>query len=285
MKSLFCLMLCFCTSTIASAKPLNTACTEEWPNSWFAEGRNPKSNARIMLVGAIHHARPKSISTWNVMCWMRSFDEIFVEIDPREKPVFKGPYPGYNCLGVSGTQLFNEAAAFSTRALLTKFAFYPNLEMTVDSYWSSDSLTNKVTALETVESQLLISRNIPCNVQQRLKEIAAKDYASGKMTGIISRFVEAYDGSNLIELNRSFKESFLFEGCECEDLIFDLFLKTRNTQFTNSIEKSANTEGRSILVIVGVGHLIGRDSVISMLRDKGFVLSGLKKSSAISGIK
>ena len=285
MKFLFLLALYLCSSTIVFAKPPNTACIEKGPAAWISEGKNHKTNARVTLVGTVHHARPKSINMANEMCWMGSFNAIFVEVDQREKPVFKGPYPGYNCVGVSGIQLFNEAAAFSLKALLSEFAFYPNLEMAVDTYWASNSFTNKVSALETVESQLLISRNLPCSVQQSLKDTAAKDYASGKMTRVISKFVEAYDGNDFTELDRRFKESFSFEGCECDDLIFDLFLKTRNTQFTDIIEKSANTEGGSILVIVGVGHLIGRDSVVAMLNDRGFVMSGLKKSLAISAGK
>jgi uncharacterized protein YbaP (TraB family) len=58
------------------------------------------------------------------------------------------------------------------------------------------------------------------------------------------------------------------------DMLFDQMILQRNKNWAPKIEGFLNRNG-NVLIIVGAAHLVGKNGVIEMLRQKGYVLEQL----------
>jgi len=121
----------------------------------------------------------------------------------------------------------------------------------------------KTGQLETIEKQIdyltgLGSGNEDAFVMQSIKDIQE---TGDIITGLIQAWREG-DEPKLVEL--------ILESMEKEypDL-YRLFILERNQQWLPAIEDHLRTP-ETELILVGVGHLVGKDSIIKMLEDKKY---------------
>mgnify|MGYP001827466618 CR=1 FL=1 len=118
-----------------------------------------------------------------------------------------------------------------------------------------------VAALETIEFQLELFDGLPEATQsslllQTLEEASMMDDQLGKLIGAWRRGDSAALDR---ELTRSFDEY---------PEVYRRLVTDRNRDWTRQLEKLAD-DGGVTLVVVGALHLVGEDSVIRMLRDRG----------------
>ena len=58
------------------------------------------------------------------------------------------------------------------------------------------------------------------------------------------------------------------------EAVYDAFLINRNKKWVPQIKSMLEEKKGNILIAVGAAHLVGKDSVISLLRDEGYKVSG-----------
>ena len=116
--------------------------------------------------------------------------------------------------------------------------------------------------LEPVQHQLdllgkMTNQDQESFLNQTLEEMNIVAELASEMTA----YWESGDAENLYQLlNRSFKD---------HPTIRDRLLIERNKKWTARIE-ALMKENQNVLVIVGAGHLVGPDSVVDLLKKKGF---------------
>jgi len=64
------------------------------------------------------------------------------------------------------------------------------------------------------------------------------------------------------------------EEADDNQVFHDALLASRNARWVPRIEEMLEREGGHIFIAVGAAHLAGKDSVIKMLRDKGYQIEG-----------
>jgi len=64
------------------------------------------------------------------------------------------------------------------------------------------------------------------------------------------------------------------EEADDNQVFHDALLASRNARWVPRIEEMLEREGGHIFIAVGAAHLAGKDSVIKMLRDKGYEIEG-----------
>jgi len=88
----------------------------------------------------------------------------------------------------------------------------------------------------------------------QMLDLLVSEWADGDVVGIAS-LVASPDGVGL------------------SDAFYDSLLVKRNRNWVPKIEAMLDEPG-SVFIAVGAGHLAGPDSVITMLRDKGYEIEG-----------
>lgn len=137
-------------------------------------------------------------------------------------------------------------------------------ELGVDKYFERQAVDDgkPVGALETVEQQLRFFDDLSMGNQIILLEETIEKFADGSkvMDEMMSAWVNGETQKLANLLNREMKG---------HPELKDVLLKQRNRNWVPQIETLL--AGRDdVLVVVGAGHLVGPDSVIRMLRDKGY---------------
>ncbi|OZC03799.1 TraB/GumN family protein [Rubricoccus marinus] len=120
-------------------------------------------------------------------------------------------------------------------------------------------------ALETADSQMAIFDGIPeeTQVEMLLETLNEWDAMSGEIEGLIAAWKSGEDEAMEPYFN------------DIPDSIRPALLRDRNAAWVPQIEAMLAREGEDVLVVVGAGHLVGADSVIMMLREKGYTLTRL----------
>jgi hypothetical protein len=118
-----------------------------------------------------------------------------------------------------------------------------------------------IAALETIEFQLELFDGLPEATQsslllQTLAEASMMDDQLGQL-------ISAWRRGDSAALDRELTRSF-----DGYPEVYRRLVTDRNRDWTRQLEKLAD-EGGITLVVVGALHLVGEDSVIGMLRDRG----------------
>jgi uncharacterized protein YbaP (TraB family) len=125
--------------------------------------------------------------------------------------------------------------------------------------------------LESVNEQLRLMADMPPGqeeafLKQTLRDLQtigdmATDMVRAWRTGDVSRFQ-----SLIVETFRGYPE------------IYERFFASRNEQWVRELE-SFTDRSQKVLVVVGAGHLVGKESVVELLRKKGFAIHRAMKST------
>lgn len=147
---------------------------------------------------------------------------------------------------------------------LQKLGFQP--EQGVDKYFYSQARRDQkpVTGLETLEFQLsLFNRFTRAESEAMLQQTLAE----------ISRFQ-----TMLFELTAAWKngDTQKIEGLMLDDIlkyprVYQKLMVDRNEQWSAQISAFLD-QGKNAFIVVGAAHLAGQDSVVEMLRKKGYAI-------------
>jgi uncharacterized protein YbaP (TraB family) len=116
--------------------------------------------------------------------------------------------------------------------------------------------------LEPIEQQLdLLGRMTNHDQESFLNQTLEEMDIVAELASEMTAYWQSGDAENLYKLmNRSFKD---------HPAIRDRLLVERNKKWTTGIE-ALMKENQNVLVIVGAGHLVGPDSVVDLLKKKGY---------------
>ena len=134
----------------------------------------------------------------------------------------------------------------------------------VDTYFLNRALADEKErlALETADSQMAIFDGMPEEDQvAMLVEMLDEWNEQGEVFGRLVSAWETGDEDAMDTLMNDLPES-----------VRPALLRDRNAAWVPQIEAMLAREGEDVLVVVGAGHLAGEDSVVAMLRAKGYEL-------------
>ena len=189
----------------------------------------------------------------------------------------------YNALDEDTYLLAQETAAnlglpFTGFNNFEPWAFYINLSVFkllqlgfeptygIDSYFFNEaSLAQKeILALETIEEQFSFLDDMSAAVQADLvkQTIAELDTLDTLMESMVAAW-QSGDAPTF--------ESLILEGFADFPEAYDALLVQRNQNWMPDIESYIN-QSDDYLVVVGAAHLVGEDSVVKLLQDKGYTV-------------
>jgi uncharacterized protein YbaP (TraB family) len=140
----------------------------------------------------------------------------------------------------------------------------------VDSYYLSRakkpllfSAAKQRVFLETPESQIEAISNVP---ETEMIDLITSTAAEGSGPSVLrtSALVDDWDRGSLAEVARQIGDQRLHQPHS-----YELLIKNRTRQWMFQIEDWVEN-GSATFVIVGAGHLVGRDGLLQLLRDKGY---------------
>lgn len=118
--------------------------------------------------------------------------------------------------------------------------------------------------LETVEEQMASFATLPEAVQIKflVNGLAEIDAATGDLGALVNAW-KAGDTDKLDDL-------LIEEDLAVIPELYDALLKNRNAKWIPKIDTLMKSESGTFLIAVGAAHLIGKDSVIEMLKPLGY---------------
>jgi uncharacterized protein YbaP (TraB family) len=138
----------------------------------------------------------------------------------------------------------------------------------IDDHFTTQAKGKKrITAFETVEYQVGLFDSFSDRLQELFLRYTLSDMEllAEQMDAIVKGW-EVGDGSAM--------EALIFQSMVDEPEltpVYDKLIYERNAQMASDIEAFLKTDHR-YFVVVGAGHLVGRGSIIDLLRKKGYVV-------------
>jgi uncharacterized protein len=139
-------------------------------------------------------------------------------------------------------------------------------EYGIDKYFfdKAKKAGKEVISLETAEYQIDLFDGMSASLEEELLLQTLRDL--DVMEKEIDRIVAAWASRDTATL-----ETTLLKSLREYPEVYNKLLKERNKNWLPIIERLIGQE-KNYLVVVGVGHLIGADSLISLLKGKGYSL-------------
>lgn len=126
-------------------------------------------------------------------------------------------------------------------------------------------LSKKITGLESRDNQIyLMGYTDKGMFKKNLLEMMDTTFSPGLRGVYFEQLIKSYQSKNLDEMEMMVGPKILIDSINI----------LRNTDMANSIERISKTE--SLFSAVGVAHLLGENSVIKMLREKGFTVEAVQ---------
>ena len=149
-----------------------------------------------------------------------------------------------------------------TVAKLQELGLDPNLGIDKHFFEKAKQAKKEVLSFETVEYQLDRIDGLSAKDQEAFLLQTLKDWQV--MSEKIDELVLAWSRGDTLAL-----QATLFESFQEFPEVYAKLLTERNRNWLPQIEGFLKQE-RDYLIIVGVGHLIGKDSVLQMLKARGY---------------
>lgn len=136
-----------------------------------------------------------------------------------------------------------------------------NAELGIDRYFLGLNKDKKpVIELETAQSQLALFNSLNDRLQLELL-LQSMTTDKFELQTLIEHWYKG-DEAALIKLFNKTTDS------ELEEVFFEALLFKRNRQMSEKLVSLLKT-GRSLFVVIGTGHLVGRQSVLELLQKQG----------------
>ena len=129
----------------------------------------------------------------------------------------------------------------------------------------------RVAGLETLEEQLAFLEEMPMEQQVELLDQALAEYPRAQE--VHDQMVESYLGGDLLALKVQAEEQLSQLDPEARRYFMHRGIDLRNQRMMESLDPLLN-EGR-VFVAVGAMHLPGKNGLLQLLRDRGYVLNPL----------
>ncbi len=149
-----------------------------------------------------------------------------------------------------------------TSLQLTKSGFSPHHGIDFYFWKKAEAAGKQVEGLETLAYQISLFDNLPENLQDEFVRQTIEDMDS--MEKQINELVSAWRSGNIKNM-----EVLLFESLEEYPKIYDAFFVKRNKAWMKKIEHFLKQD-KVYMVIVGAGHMVGKDGLVEMCRKKGY---------------
>jgi hypothetical protein len=137
-----------------------------------------------------------------------------------------------------------------------------------------------VISLETIDDQLSIMSAMPREIEIEMLQEAISEHP-GEGPSLLLLLVDAWrrgDEAAIAELHRASFGNSVAGAALAEELLI-----VRNQRMSARLATFARDPmraGQSVFCVVGVGHLVGEDSVVSQLADEGLVIEQLGPPSS-----
>jgi uncharacterized protein YbaP (TraB family) len=274
-------------AVIAAALPAGFATAD--PAAWRVGG---KSGGEVVLLGSMHVLRPSDYPLPPAVdALVDGADGIVMEIDlddvdaaAQQRIVFEAMLPQGTVLadvidedvyaqvelemrelGVELKQLEHfEPWFLAITALdlgMRKIGFQP--ERGVEQYvlGRARAAGKEIVGLETLAFQIGLFDALPREQQQAMLEQTLAEIDEG--AAVLGEMVTAWRAGELESLSAELLDEFAgFPG------LYETLVTKRNTAWVPPLERML-TDGRRHLVVVGALHLVGPDSVIELLEQRG----------------
>ena len=145
---------------------------------------------------------------------------------------------------------------------LQRLGFDPSRGIDMQFFNKSRADGKEMIFLEDFEYQLNLFAKMDKNAQEAFLQQTIKDL--GVVEATASDMVTAWETGDAEKLH-----SILKKGFEGFPDMYDLFILERNKQWAAQIEALANQDD-NVLVVVGAGHLVGSESLLDLLRSRGY---------------
>lgn len=163
------------------------------------------------------------------------------------------------------------AYTLSLHAMMS-LGFNPMNGVEIQSYMWGKARKKQFGALETIEQQLRLFADL--SPEQEVQFVQASLEQIRETQKMLRPMLAAYRTGDVVAIDKLMNESMIKYPH-----LRDRLLKERNAKWVPQIEKMLQ-DGRTHIVIVGVGHLVGQESVINMLRAKNIAVEGPGQASA-----
>ncbi len=134
-----------------------------------------------------------------------------------------------------------------------------------------------VRALETLESQLRLFADQSAQ-REELYLVESLIATEKGRTGEFEAMVQSYEQGDAQALQKQVFASF--EGNPELQPLFDALFKERNVQMLESLKRYSQ-ESKRFLVTVGVGHMLGDDGLVAMLKKSGYEVERVRSLGAV----
>lgn len=144
--------------------------------------------------------------------------------------------------------------------------------LAVDKYFHDLATKDKkeIIGLDEIETQLaLFDFEVPFKLQIKILEKAI----SGMLTSAESQkgLYQAYFANNLTDFEKEFLKPYDFDNPQIKSMYNKVFTD-RNTNWVKKFEEMANGSPNTYFVLVGSGHYFGPNSVLELLKSKGYTI-------------
>lgn len=123
----------------------------------------------------------------------------------------------------------------------------------------------EISGLESLSLQIGLLASLPADLQRQFVLYSVDD--ADAMPREIEQLVQSWRGGDLTRL-----EDLLNDGLRKYPALYEPLTVARNRRWLSSLEPLLK-ERDDYLVIVGTAHLVGRDSVVDLLRRKGITVT------------
>lgn len=132
----------------------------------------------------------------------------------------------------------------------------------------------KILALESAASQFAMMNSLSEQVQRELLEITLQEMEGNEIPPLIETMVSAWRTSDVgrLESVLAVEERKLSRAAASE--FHEKFLTRRNEDMTRKIEAMLR-DRQTVFVAVGAAHLLGKDGIVALLKQKGYRLRQL----------
>jgi uncharacterized protein YbaP (TraB family) len=153
-----------------------------------------------------------------------------------------------------------------TQLVLQKMGFKAELGVDMQLHVKAKAASKPEFGLESTDFQLgLFDSLSPQDQEKMLKEIVAPDSAAKQMKAVR----DAWSSGNGAAL-----DSLLNNGMKSSPGVFAALITNRNQAWIPKLESLIRGKDDA-LVVVGAGHLVGKEGVVELLRAKGYTIEQL----------
>ncbi len=152
-------------------------------------------------------------------------------------------------------------------AALKKLGLDPELGLDMHFFKRARQDGKSVAGLETTDFQISLIADISAEEGVAILKATLRDMNKAK--GLLGDMVAAWQAGESAKL-----EKLLNESMDEFPALSKRFLTDRNYQWITKIEELLRG-GNTAMVIVGAGHLVGKEGVVELLKKKGFKVTQL----------